>query len=161
MDKQPPKVITTVTTDVMVVDSVKEVKRKRVLGCCKKFFRILFSHLGLFALVVLYTCVGGFIFEHLETTNEKNICIKQFNKYIEAENDTIGRLWEVSTQGLDEYDTKISFKRILEKFRDRAVSIEYAGTNCTMMGEEGGTAFQWSWAGALMFSVTVITTIGR
>ena len=32
---------------------------------------------------------------------------------------------------------------------------------CLIMGEEGGPEYKWSYAGSLLFAVTVITTIGE
>jgi hypothetical protein len=158
MEKQPPA---TISADVQIEDSGKEIKKKKAMECCKKVMGVVGSHLGLGLVVALYTGLGGIIFEHLETTNEKNTCIETFNKYVEAENDTLSRLWEMNIQNLEEFDTKTAFKKVLEKFRDRTVSIGYDGTNCSRMGEDGGTAFKWSFSGSLMFAVTVITTVGK
>ena len=39
---------------------------------------------------------GGFIFEHLEQTNEKEECITRMHKYYPMANDTKHELWEAS-----------------------------------------------------------------
>lgn len=55
----------------------------------------------------------------------------------------------------------IQMKSILQTFRNNSLAIGYDGRNCDAYGEENGPVYQWSLPGALMFSVTVITTIGK
>jgi len=55
----------------------------------------------------------------------------------------------------------IQMKSILQTFRNNSLAIGYDGRNCKGYGEPNGPVHEWSWAGALMFSVTVITTIGK
>jgi potassium channel subfamily K protein len=136
-------------------------------NCCKKFVKFMFSHIGLMIMVVAYSVAGGFIFEHLEATNEKQECVKAMNKYFPMENSTVIKLWEVAKIFCDDKDddekaeqANVEIQKLLEKFRDDVLELGYGGTNCTSMGEPGGPGFQWSFSGALLFSVTVITTIG-
>ena len=137
--------------------------------CCKKFLKFLFSHIGLCGMVVAYSVAGGFIFQHLEQTNEKQECVKKMDKYNPMENETTFKLWEIAQAFVPESndDTEIEPKAlgeiesILKKFRTDVLELDYDGKNCTIMGDEGGPGFQWSFPGALLFSVTVITTIGK
>lgn len=137
--------------------------------CCKKFLKFLFSNLGLIAMVVAYSVAGGFIFEHLEKTNEKAECIKSMEKYIPMENDTTWKLWQMATAYVPAYNdgeeleaTALhEIEQILHKFRTDVLELSYDGKNCTIMGETGGPGHKWSLPGALLFSVTVITTIGE
>ncbi len=46
------------------------------INFCKRVFKFIFSQVGLSAMVVAYTIAGGFIFEHLEQTNEKQECMQ-------------------------------------------------------------------------------------
>ena len=93
--------------------------------CCKKFLKFLFSHIGLCGMVVAYSVVGGFIFQHLEQTNEKQECVKKMDKYNPMENETTFKLWEIAQAFVPEYndDTEIEPKAlgeiesILKKFR--------------------------------------------
>ncbi|XP_074650138.1 TWiK family of potassium channels protein 7-like [Tubulanus polymorphus] len=157
MEKQPPP--TMPPPDVAVTDTGKEQKRKKCIGVCKKFLKFLFSHVGLFLMVCLYSVMGGFIFEHLEKTNEKSECFNKYDKYVIQENDTTNRLYDITQQGNDEYDTKVSMVKVLQRFRHNVVALDL-DVNCSLLGEPGGISNKWSWAGSLMFSVTVVSTIG-
>ena len=157
-EKQPPA---SYAPDVRVEDTEKVLRRKKMMNCCKLFVKYAFSHIGLFLIVICYAAIGASIFEHLETMNEKEECLKLKSEYLKKQNDSVHRLHEISTQGLAENETMVSFEKLLGRFRADAVKIGYDGTECDLMGTEVGPSFQWSWSGSLMFSVTVITTIGE
>ena len=139
--------------------------------CCKTFTKFIFSQLGLCGMVILYSAAGGFIFQHLEQTNEKQLCLEAENAYMPMEHTKKHDLWEMSKAFYNQYtkdgddpevQTKAlaAFKDELIKFRDDALELGYDGKNCSKMGEVDGPGYQWSFPGALLFSVTVITTIG-
>ncbi len=65
-------------------------------NCCKAFAKAAFSHIGLCGMVVAYSVAGGFIFQHLEATNEKQECVKAMDKYIPMENKTVNDLWSLA-----------------------------------------------------------------
>ena len=133
-------------------------------GCCKVTMKFLFSHVGLCAMVILYCVAGGFIFEHLEKTNEQQICFDSNDEYDPMENKTLTNMLNVIADydGLaDKSLMTIQLKVLLETFRDNSIAIGYDGTICNDYGKDGGPKHEWSWSGALFFSVTVITTIGK
>ncbi|ELU00882.1 hypothetical protein CAPTEDRAFT_24139, partial [Capitella teleta] len=132
-------------------------------NCCKKALKFMFSHIGLSGMVVAYSIAGGFIFQHLEKTNEKQECVKAQEKYEPLENSTKYNMWDISSHFRKDEDIEyalVEFQKMLVKFRDDVLALSYDGTNCSMMGEPDGPGYQWSFPGALLFSVTVITTIG-
>ncbi|KAL8577440.1 hypothetical protein ACOMHN_048075 [Nucella lapillus] len=135
-------------------------------GFCKKFAKFLFSHIGLSAMVVLYCVAGGFIFEHLEKNNEEQICFESRSEYEPMQKKTINSTMQVFTQygNVVSVSTRelmeVQIQSILETFRSNTLAIGYDGKDCNAYGKEGGPTYSWSWAGGLMFSVTVVSTIG-
>lgn len=145
-------------------DQDKEDKRQARRNCCKKALKFMFSHIGLCGMVVAYSIAGGFIFQHLEKTNEKQECVKAKEKYDPLENSTKYNMWDISSHFRKDEDIDyalVEFQKQLVKFRDDVLALSYDGTNCSQMGEPSGPGYQWSFPGALLFSVTVITTIGK
>ncbi|KAL8606445.1 hypothetical protein ACOMHN_015534 [Nucella lapillus] len=140
---------------------------KRKDGCCKTVAKFLFSHVGLCAMVVLYCVAGGFIFEHLEKNNEEQICYESRDEYSPMETKTINSTLQVFVQygGVVSTATRelmvVQLRSILETFRSNTLAIGYDGRDCGAYGKEGGPTYSWSWAGGLMFSVTVVSTIGE
>lgn len=47
--------------------------------------------------VCLYAVIGGFIFQHLESTNEMEECKQGEAKYTPMENETIYKMWSISS----------------------------------------------------------------
>lgn len=130
-------------------------------GCCKMFWKFMFSHIGLCAMVVLYCVAGGFIFEHLEKANELEICYESRKEYLPMQDRTLENLKKVILENnLDTDAMMIQMKSILQTFRNNSLAIGYDGRDCDGYGNPNGPVYEWSWPGALMFSVTVITTIG-
>ena len=136
-------------------------------GCCKKFAKFLFSHIGLSAMVVLYCVAGGFIFEHLEKNNEEQICYESRSEYNPMEAKTINSTMKIFTDyggvttDANRELMEVQIRSILETFRSNTLAIGYDGRDCNAYGKEGGPKYEWSWAGGLMFSVTVVSTIGK
>ncbi|XP_050402823.1 TWiK family of potassium channels protein 7 [Patella vulgata] len=134
-------------------------------GCCKKFAKFLFSHIGLCGMVILYCVAGGFIFEHLEKNNEQQICYESRSEYNPMENKTIESILKIfNDYGFPTENNRalmeVQVKSVLETFRNNTLAIGYDGRDCGAYGRTGGPIYSWSWAGSLMFSVTVISTIG-
>ncbi|KAL5005270.1 hypothetical protein ScPMuIL_018726 [Solemya velum] len=130
-------------------------------GCCRKFTKFLFSHIGLCGMVVLYSVAGAFIFEHLEKANEVAVCDDSRREYEPFENKTLDNMLKViQSDPTDMTSISLQLRGILQAFRDNTIVIGYDGTECSLMGEPGGPSNKWSWSGSLMFSVTVISTIG-
>ena len=175
-------------------------KRERK-GCShyfRKCLRLACSHIGLCGMVVAYSIAGGFIFQILESPNEKQECITAQQRYSVLENATIRELLNLGifsslgnsptlenssslgkssnlgnasslgnastnfTPDGDIEDTLVELHRsVLAAFRDDVIHVSYDGKNCSQMDETGGTGHQWSFPGSLLFSVTVITTVGK
>lgn len=142
--------------------TASDVKRAR-MEFCKRSAKVIMTNVVLCLLVTLFAVAGGIIFQHLEDTNEREECVQTMNKYFPMENATVRSLWEISLSYPDDDDLDLAvveFRKQVEKFRDDVLTLNYDGSNCTAMGQDGGPSYKWSFPGALLFSVTVFTTIG-
>ena len=136
---------------------------------CKKAMKIVFSHLGLTALVVLYAVLGGYLFKLLESGNEINNCEVSAAKYNDMENKSQHNIWEISKSyaqsDLEDEETKtnlfVEFQSELQKFREDVFTLAYDGKNCSLLGVDPSAPADWSFGGSLLFAVTIMTTIGE
>lgn len=138
-------------------------KKEQRNDCCKRALRFSLSQVGLLLVVILYAVAGGFIFQHLESTNEKEQCVQGRDKYEPMENETIYKIWSISSSfrlNDDAPYAMAAYRTQLSKFRDEILSLGYNGNNCTAMGEPDGPPYQWSYPGALLFATTIFTTVG-
>lgn len=154
---------TSKTDDENKVITDDDEKKNSGRNCCKKVLKFLFSHIGLCGMVIAYSVLGGFIFQHLEQTNERMECEKAYEKYDPAENDTMNKLWKIADayKNPDEESEALKqFQLVLRNFRKIVLDLQYDGDNCSLYGQPDGPQYKWNFPGALLFSVTVITTIG-
>ncbi|KAK2170337.1 hypothetical protein LSH36_3g14021 [Paralvinella palmiformis] len=136
-------------------------QRQKMLNCCKKFAAFLFSHIGLAAMVVAYSIMGGFLFMALEAPYEAKEKIR-----IRGErDDAIERILnEASQMKLDDAAVVGNFTA-----KVRTILLAYQAEVVSAVKDSGWDgnddtdvrALQWSFAGALLYAVTVITTIGK
>ncbi len=71
--------------------------------CCKTFSKFIFSHIGLCGMVVLYSVAGGYVFQYLEQTNEKELCLEAERAYLPMEKTTVSNLWAMSKAFYNQY----------------------------------------------------------
>ena len=139
--------------------------------CFKKITQFLFSHIGLVGLVVVYAVAGGFLFELLEAHQERVSCqeahgeqIIQITKlkqklvaYIQYNTTSTSS----SASLVDDKDNvTVAFAKIgamLYEYRnfviDSTAKYRYTGDDCA-------TLTKWTYPNALLFSITIFTTIG-
>ncbi|KAK7087873.1 dentin sialophosphoprotein-like [Littorina saxatilis] len=139
-------------------------RRKKCIHCCKQFVAFLFSHIGLISLVVGYTIMGGFIFKALESPFERAV---KFNitKNRTAMQDRIislatgFQLNEVTRDNLTkELDKEL--KKYQAFIHKHTTENNWDG-NEYLEGSSGVQVEQWSFASALLYAITVMTTIGE
>lgn len=133
--------------------------RQRVSRCCKKFAAFLFSQVGLATMVVAYSIMGGFLFRAIEGPYEEDLKTEvRLYRELKVEDawktlrEQFGNVtvWN-KTQFVEE------LMKIFVDFQDNvAKSVKEKGWDGK---DESGE--MWSFPGALLYAVTVITTIGK
>ncbi|XP_074641256.1 potassium channel subfamily K member 18-like [Tubulanus polymorphus] len=140
------------------VDDFKQSRRseqvRKCKQCCKKFVAFLFSHVGLCCLVVAYSIMGGFVFMRIEGPHESHE-----DGHIEIRRKfNVERIWDLTIQFnvLYKENWTAAVETVLKEFQN---DVFYAAKDKGWNGDVKKDK-QWSFAGALLYSVTVITTIG-
>ncbi|XP_072758263.1 uncharacterized protein Galene [Anoplolepis gracilipes] len=127
----------------------------RFLRLLWKFSRCVFSHVTLISLVVAYCLIGAYAFEALEADNEKKVkeSIKSIRRNVSE------KLWEI-TQDFDVLIRDNWTEKALKELRVFENSLMSKMTKEGWDGSEELDDMQWTFAGALFYSIIVITTIG-
>ncbi|XP_035735742.1 uncharacterized protein LOC118447656 isoform X1 [Vespa mandarinia] len=120
-----------------------------------KFSRCVFSHVTLVSLVVAYCVIGAYAFESLEADHEKQI--KKNVKYLRG--NITEKLWKLTkeVEVLVRENWTLDALRELQGFESNLFTLlRKEGWD----GSEEENNIQWTFAGALFYSIIVITTIG-
>ncbi|XP_014679412.1 PREDICTED: TWiK family of potassium channels protein 7-like, partial [Priapulus caudatus] len=129
------------------------IRQEKCKDYCRKLVAFLFSHIGLCALVVGYSVVGALTFRALEAPYEQitRKSVKQLREKM------IDDLWDTTLQlnvlyqdnwtAIASARLKVFQKELIEKVKEGYDGKEEEGRN------------QWSFSGAFLYSLTVITTI--
>lgn len=175
--KQPrwTKAAQNITMEKAVIDAIIEErdrrkKSRRIKKGFKKVLKFFLSTSGLLLLNALVMVLGAFIFQHLEHPNELAACVNMRRDYYIAEDVTLDKLMgmamrldtvgELSAEGEEEVIEY--FQRYLKSFALSVLETGYRVTkDCELIGTEEGEGCDWSFTGSLVFTLTVITTIGE
>ena len=141
---------------VPVEEDVVRTNAQKCAACCKKLTAFLFSTVGLSCLMVSYTILGGFIFRKLEAAqevNKKDSMVLERFKHVK-------QLWRLNEEMnvFHEYNWTFRANQILQSY-ERKVFL--ATKKDGWGGTDDGEDVQWTFAGAMLYSITVVTTIGR
>lgn len=138
---------------------MREPRRSSRCSKCRYYCRAgttsLMSHFGLCSLVVGYCVMGAFLFEYLEATNERNKRLEMMR----WRSNLADALWELTAEAplLDQTNWTGEAVARLRRFE---VTLVQAVRKEGYDGKEDAQ-LQWSFTGALLYSIIVITTIGE
>ncbi|XP_047738950.1 uncharacterized protein LOC108680332 isoform X2 [Hyalella azteca] len=121
----------------------------------KNILKFLLSHIGLVSLVVGYTIVGALTFAKLEAQHE--VLVKKNMSSVREK--VTDRLWDITNDMhmLEELEWSEKARETLKDFEKSLVkAIKQDGWD----GVESNEPKQWTFAGALFYSIILITTIG-
>ncbi|KAH7960325.1 hypothetical protein HPB49_018722 [Dermacentor silvarum] len=136
---------------------MREPRRSSRCSKCRYYCRAgttsLMSHFGLCSLVVGYCVMGAFLFEYLEATNERNKRLEMMR----WRSNLADALWELTAEAplLDQTNWTGEAVARLRRFE---VTLVQAVRKEGYDGKEDAQ-LQWSFTGALLYSIIVITTI--
>lgn len=125
----------------------------RLLHACRIFLTHLFSTTGLCFLVVIYSCLGALLFAFLESNNERLVRTGMEHERVRVAYE----LWNY-TLSLNVFEPEAWKRATIRQLRRFEETIIKAVQND---GYSPSNVDQWSFSGALLYSVTVITTIGK
>lgn len=122
---------------------------ERIADWTRALIAFLFSNVGIVCLVVGYTIAGAFLFTHIEGRS------LDAGNVIKLRNFTAATLWELTSKEnvFSEKLWKAKVRDILENYQKKVVL-------AIKNGYDGVEENKWTFAGAFLYSLTVITTIG-
>ena len=130
--------------------------RKTLWGRFKDGFRsviaFVFSNVGICVLVLGYLILGAFMFEHLEAEN------LGVSPVVERRALAVSRLWAITEKynTLHKSDWDEEVRSVVAEYQEEVVQAVDNGFDGT---DHPSTL--WTFSGALLYSITVITTIGK
>jgi hypothetical protein len=149
-------------------NELDELETSKTRQCLKKATKFLFSHIGLVGLVVVYSVAGGFLFQLLEVHQEKVNCQEAYGDQIaqitQLKQNLVSYIQYNTSQTVGSTDGKdnatIAFAKIgsmLYEYRDFVI---YSSSKYRFYGDNCSIINKWTYPNALLFAITVITTIG-
>ncbi|CDW57200.1 Ion trans 2 domain containing protein [Trichuris trichiura] len=119
----------------------------------KKGIAFLFSHIGLCALVVAYTMLGSVLFRAVEGPLEKEV--RQLAR--DCRHQSVRRLWMIT------YEYNLYEDEWIDKVLDELLNFKRTLLGAVWKGYDARDYeenVQWTFSGAFLYSLSVITTIG-
>lgn len=131
-------------------------RMERCKTCCKSLTTFVFSRVGLCLLVVAYAFGGGVLFQFIEGPNESQT-IERVQRRLDL---TVERLFNHSIQSKVLYESNWTTmaRQILEEYQHDLVRQTKRGYQGVRIDAD---TKQWTYPGAILYAITVITTIGK
>ncbi|CAF1267011.1 unnamed protein product [Adineta steineri] len=138
-----------------IPDSLHSQRMAKCKNCCKSLTTFIFSRVGLCLLVVAYAFGGGMVFQFLEAPYEGRVT-EGVQRRLHI---TVEKLFNTSEQSKVLFKTNWTSmaRQILEEYQQELVRQTKRG----YQGERNEDDIkQWNFPGAILYAITVITTIG-
>ena len=132
----------------------KKPLKKRIKDAIRAFVAFVFSKVGICVLVIGYLFVGAAMFQQLEGPEEQLIRF-QMGKYRSG---VVKHLWKITEQynTLHPANWSLEVAEIIQEYQARIIQEADSGYDGSDI-----PAQKWTFTGALLYSITVITTIGK
>nr|KAI8738295.1 potassium channel subfamily K member 18-like [Biomphalaria glabrata] len=139
-------------------ESTMRERKRKCIQYCKKFIAFLFSHIGLCSLVVAYTILGGFIFQSLEQKADGDVreTVTKTREKLVEQIVSLAAAFQRTEEGMDNLTAEVN-KTIQEYQKFVQVQTKEKGWDGVEGTQEEGP---WTFASALLYAITVTTTIG-
>ncbi|CAG9532119.1 unnamed protein product [Cercopithifilaria johnstoni] len=138
----------------MVRRNHRRPKVTRVINLIKRIIAFFFSHIGLCALVIGYALLGAIVFRAVEGPHETFIQ----SQVTTARQKAVNVAWNATfrVNKLDRAQWERAVHEEVRRFQRKCMWAIKRGYD----GREYGLSAQWTFTGAFLYSLTVITTIG-
>ncbi|OQR79468.1 potassium channel subfamily K member 3-like, partial [Tropilaelaps mercedesae] len=129
-------------------------RRARFKQCLKVFLTHLLSQVGLCVLVVAYAVGGAFLFKHIEA-NEETLHRQQVRVFRQS---CLDEMFNI-TEHLNVFERVRWIKAVEGRLRRYEEDVVKAVRDNGYDGSDIDRNVQWTFSGALLYCITVITTI--
>ncbi|MCP9259375.1 Protein CBR-TWK-48 [Dirofilaria immitis] len=129
-------------------------KVTRVINLIKRIIAFFFSHVGLCALVIGYALLGAVVFRAVEGPHETFIQSQVTMARQKAVNVAWNATFRVNKLDREKWERTVHTQ--VRRFQRKCMWAIKRGYD----GKEYGLSAQWTFTGAFLYSLTVITTIG-
>lgn len=140
----------------------KKLKRiEQFKNVCKKITTFLFSRVGLCFVVVGYVVIGGFIFKSIEGSYEEE---KSKNKTLISDvvnmrtDNLVNEIWNMT-----KFEKVFHEKNYTNKLKAKLIDYQKNLADAVKEGYKGNSnhnTTKWTYPGSILYSVTIVTTIG-
>ncbi|CAF0734154.1 unnamed protein product [Didymodactylos carnosus] len=130
-------------------------RMERCKNCCKSVTTFIFSRVGLCLLIVAYAFGGGMLFQFIEASHEEKEIVSAQKRL----NTTVEKLFNRSIESAVLFHSNWSLmaRQILEEYQIELVHVVKRGYQGERQPDDNK---QWNFPGAILYAITVITTIG-
>jgi hypothetical protein len=140
-------------------------QRESVVGCCKSAIAFIFSHVGLSATVAAYALAGGFLFQLIEGSHElweMNKATANISRFkVTKVNVTLALALDLAAGRIKDAEftdlVHAHFDDFQQLLRELVIDVTWDWRDA----KAGDVNIKWSLASSLLYSVTLITTIGK